>query len=187
MRIWGVWASTAIVLLLTGCSTVGSTSNVVTNVRQGYSQKVEDIIGVIKVDGIPKAFSAPLVADIQAQLEQRGVKADIRPVSDLDLNPLRNSDVLPFKYLIVCVPTKLFSTNHVLQSVTMNCTLSETKTRLVVMKADATANKGWGFGFGENEADHVTKKLLKTMEENGLISAQPAVQGDRPQKAGTSI
>ena len=58
---------------------------------------------------------------------------------------------------------------YALLSITMNCTLSETKKNLVVMKADAIAHKGWGFGFGENEAQHVAQKLTDEMVGAGLI------------------
>lgn len=156
---------------------MGSTSNVVVNKRGGYTKKIADMIVAIKVDGIPKEFSSQLVSNLQTDLQNHGVKVLVKAISELDLDPLREGEVETYSYVMTCVPTKTFSNQYALQSITMNCTLSETKMKLVVMKADATAHKGWGFGFGENEAQHVAQKLTDEMEVAGLIEAQSSRSG----------
>jgi len=171
------------VLSLAGCATIGSTSNVTVNKRAGYSQQIDEVFVAIKIDGIPQTFSIPFVSNLQSDLQSRGVKADVKAISELDLDPVKEGDIEKHHYIMVCIPTKTFSDQYALRSVTMNCTLSETEKKLVVMKADATANKGWGFGFGENEAQHVAQKLIDEMEGAGLIDAQLSVPLDVPAAA----
>lgn len=159
-------------LELVGCATSGSIPKVTLNTRTGYSQKVSDVIVGIKTDGIPATFTIPFVSNLRVLFAQHQVNADVHAISELDLDPLTQAQIRKFSFSMFCIPTKTFSNQYALQSITMNCTLTEIQKNIVVMKADVIAQKGWGFGFGQNEAEHATQELIKQMEQAGLISAQ---------------
>ncbi len=159
---------------LAGCATQGSVSRATLNTRAGYTDKIDNIIVGIKIDSIPATFSEPFVSNFRTLLAQRRVSANVRAMSELDLDPLSQAEATKYHFAMLCIPTHIASNRTVVQSITMNCTLTDNRVNIVVMKADVSAYKGFGFGFGQNEAEHTTQELLAKMEQAGLLSAQQA-------------
>ncbi len=160
-------------LVLSACTgTIGSTPSVAMNVRPGYSQPLENVYVLVRVDQIPAAFATTFVSTLDQHLQARGVTTRVRAVSELDLQPVTDKDFYGFSHVMMIRPTHLESNQYALQSVTMNCSLSDVSTRALVMRADVRANKGWGYGFGRNEAENATAELIRQMEARGLLRAQ---------------
>jgi hypothetical protein len=164
---------------LNGCATIGSTPSVAMNVRQDYTKDLQSVFVVLRTDEIPSIFVDHFATSLEQLLEARGVTTQLALVSELDLRPVTREDARDYSHVMVIRPTQLHSNQHALQSVTMNCSLLESDSELLVMRAEVVANKGWGFGFGESEAVNATQELVRQMEQRGLVRGLPAPSPSR--------
>jgi hypothetical protein len=159
-------------VMFVGCaSNVGSRSDMTVHKRENYTKQITDIIIGIKKDDLPIEFSAPLASNLKSLLSQRGITADVRTTSALDINPISQAEIMKHTYSMFCAKTHgLLTYSGALIELTLNCKLIENNSDMVVMLADIVIKKGWGFGFAQNEAENANQEILTKLEETGLIS-----------------
>lgn len=171
-RVLGYPLVLILVLLASGCG--GATPQVSVNVRPDYSRQLKDVFIVVRTDGIPAEFSSVFVANLDRLLTERGVETQVRQMTALDLNPVSDAELESHEHVLFIRPTHVLSNQYAVQSVTMNCTLLEVDTELMVMRADVVANKGWGTGFSKDEAENATAELVRHMAERRLLPPAPS-------------
>lgn len=154
-----------LVVFASGCAT----PHVSVNIRPEYSRQLQNVFVVVRTDGIPAEFSNVFVSSLDRLLTERGVETEVRQTGGLDLNPVTEADFESHEHVLFIRPTHVISNQYAVQSVTMNCTLVEVESELMVMRADVVANKGWGSGFSKDEAENATAELVRRMEEGRLL------------------